>query len=346
MRIYHNQLSQHLTPQMSNVWLIFGDEPWQKQDAITRIQQHAYQQGFLEKISLTADDKFQWQQLIDEYQAMSLFANQRIITVELTHKVNDNGRAILEELAAMLHQDIILILHGAKLDTSTTNKKWFKQLNDNGVYLPVYDLDAKGTSRWLYSQTKQYQLQLNNDVIEVLVSLFEGNLLALDQELQKLSLLFSRQPIQSDDVLALTVKQAKFTPFQLTDTLLTGDLTRCLAMLEQLKQEGSASGQIIWFLHKELTLLERMLGEQQQGQTFSQICKSHRIWRNKEPFYQKALSALSLRQVQQAKSRLAQVDLISKTSGEFDDFILLADICISLYHPEKMAAFDINYEYQ
>ena len=35
-------------------------------------------------------------------------------------------------------------------------------------------------------------------------------------------------------------------------------------------------------------------------------------------------------------SRLADIDLISKTSSEFNTFILLADLCITLYHGETM----------
>ena len=345
MRIYHNQLNQHLATPLANVWLVFGDEPWQKQNAIERIQQCAYQQGFIEKITLTADDQFKWQQLVDEYQAMSLFASQRVITVELIGKISESARKLLEDLAQILHQDIVLIIHGGKLDSATANKKWFKQLNQQGVYLPVYELDTKGLSRWLFSQAKHYQLKLSHDVSEILISLFEGNLLALDQELQKFSLLFNQQSISVDDVLNLTVKQAKFNPFQLTDTLLTGNVSKCLSMLEQLKQEGSASGQLIWFLHKELTTLEQMLTEQAQGQNFAQLCKTYRIWRNKEALYKKALSTVKLPQVRLAKSRLAQVDLLSKTSSDFDDFILLADICIALYHPEKMSQFKLDYDY-
>ena len=345
MRIYHNQLNQHLAGQLANVWLVFGDEQWQKQDALTRINQSAVQQGFVEKLTFSADDKFHWQQLMDEYQSMSLFASQRVIEVELLNKVSQSGVSILEKLAEQLHQDTILIFHGAKLDAATTNKKWFKHFSNSGVYLPVYELDNKGLKRWLDTTARQYQLNLPQDSTDLLISLFEGNLLALDQELQKLSILYANQQVSSENINELAIKQAKFNPFQLIDALLAGDLPRCFNILELLKQEGSAAGQIIWFVHKELNTLQKMHLAQENGDSFDVICKSFRIWRNKEMLYKNALSRFTAPAIALATARLADVDLITKTTSDFDPFLLLADVCTSLLHPEVTKNLSLSYEY-
>ena len=39
------------------------------------------------------------------------------------------------------------------------------------------------------------------------------------------------------------VKQAKFNPFQIIDALLEGNCKKCISMLDQLQQEGTAVGQ-------------------------------------------------------------------------------------------------------
>lgn len=184
MKIYHNQLASTFTQPLPTVWLVCGDEPWQKNDAIKQIQYTAQQQGYVERLTFTADDKFNWQDLLDEYMAMSLFASQRIIEVELLNKVNDAGTKALLSLVEHLHQDVVLIFHGTKLDAATTNKKWFKSLSSHGVYLPVYDLDTKALRQWLNRQARHYQLNLPAESQALLIDLFEGNVLALDQELQ------------------------------------------------------------------------------------------------------------------------------------------------------------------
>mgnify|MGYP005987894661 CR=1 FL=1 len=352
MKIYPNQLQQTLTQGFKPVWLVFGDEPWQKTDSLAKIKQHAQQQGFSEIIRFSSDNKFDWQQLIDEYQSMSLFANQRIIEVEFTTiKVGDNGNKALLALSEIIEknaslQEVIFIFHGPKLDGPSANRKWFKTLTQLGCYLPLYDIDVKGLPRWLQNQASSLNVNLAPELSSLLIELFEGNLPALEQELQKLSLLFpNNQQIGLADAEQLVIKQAKFNPFQIIDALLQGNCKKCLVMLDQLQQEGTAPGQIIWVFHKEINQLYAMLNKLAQGKPLNDVYKEYRIWDKRKPLYQHALTHINLKNVKRAMSRLADIDLISKTSSEFNTFILLADLCITLYQGETLQHFSLNYEY-
>ncbi|MGL1958012.1 MAG: DNA polymerase III subunit delta [Colwellia sp.] len=348
MKIYHNQLRQTLQQGFTGVWLVFGDEPWQKNNSLTTIKSHAQQQGFSELIRFSADNKFDWQQVIDEYQSMSLFASQRIIEVELTSiKIGDSGSKALLTLSEMLvkneTQDVIFIFHGAKVDAPSANRKWFKTLTKQGCYLPLYDIDHKALPQWLQNQARVLNVNLAPDLKHLLLELFEGNLLALEQELQKLSLLFGQQQITLADAEQQLIKQAKFNPFQIIDALLLGHCDKCIAMLDQLKQEGTAAGQLIWVFHKEIKQLYAMLSQLAQGEKLTDIFKQYRIWDKRKPLYQHALTHISLDNTKRAMSRLAQLDLISKTSSEFDAFVLLADLCLTLYHGEVTENFSLDY---
>ncbi|MEW6983349.1 DNA polymerase III subunit delta [Colwelliaceae bacterium 6471] len=346
MRIYHNQLTATLNQSFKPIWLIFGDEPWQKNDSLFSIKSHAAQQGFSETIRFSADDKFDWQQLLEEYQSMSLFSNLRIIEIELpTAKVSESGSKILIKISEMLHQDVMLIFHGPKLDAASQKRKWFKALEKNGSFLPLYDIEGKQLLQWLNRQSKQLQVNIDNDVTTLLAELFEGNLLAMEQELQKLSIIFGSQTITLDHAEKLMTKQAKFNPFQLIDAILIGDMTKCVKILEQLKQDGTAAGQLVWVIHKEIQQLFTMLEQRAQGEKNDALFKQYRIWDKRKPLYQHALQNISLDNVAQAQARLAQTDLLSKTSSDFDTFLLLTDVCISLYHGQRTQAFHLNYEH-
>ncbi|MBL4941841.1 MAG: DNA polymerase III subunit delta [Colwellia sp.] len=352
MKIYHNQLQQTLSQGFKPIWLVFGDEPWQKNDSLINIKSHAQQQGFSETIRFSSDNSFDWQQLIDEYQSMSLFASQRIIEVEFASvKIGDNGNKTLLALAEIIEknaslQEVIFILHGPKLDGPTANRKWFKALSQLGCYLPLYDVDVKALPRWLQNQARSLNVNLAPELSSLLIELFEGNLPALAQELQKLSLLFpNNQQISLTDAEQLVIKQAKFNPFQIIDAILQGDCKKCLFMLDQLQQEGTAAGQIIWVLHKEINQLYAMLDKLKQGKQLNDLYKEYRIWDKRKPLYQYALTHISLNNVKRAMSRLADIDLLSKTSSEFNTFVLLADLCVTLYHGETLQHFSLNYEY-
>jgi len=344
MRIYHNQLTSTLNQGLQPIWLVFGDEPWQKNNSLETIKQHAKQQGFSEVIRFSVDDKFDWDQVLNEYQAMSLFADQRIIEIDcITGKLGDQGSKAVLSLLEHLHQDVLLIFHGPKLDGPTSNRKWFKALSQQGCYLPLYDIESNKLPYWIKQQATQRSLNLANDVPQFLAECFEGNLLALEQELQKLSILYQQQRIALDMTEVLVINQAKFNPFQLIDQLLLGRCDKCINILNQLQQEGTAVTQLIWFVHKEIQQLNDMLSQQEQGISTNDIYKTYRIWDKRKPLYQHALKNISRGNIQRAIGRLAQLDLISKSSSEFNPYIILTDVCLSLYHGEKLENFSLDY---
>lgn len=346
MKIYHNQLSSTLQQGIKPVWLIFGDEPWQKNNSLMQIKQQAKTQGFNEIIRYLVDDKFDWQQLIDEYNALSLFSHQRLIEVEFsTNKIGDKGNKALLTLSEQLHQDVILILHGSKLDSTATNRKWFKNLLKQGCYLPLYELEGRNLQQWLHQQIKQLSLTLDPQIIPLLLTLFSGNILALEQELQKLAIIFANQPVTLQQAESLIISQAKFNPFQLIDALLLGDLKKVVRILDQQQQQGVNVGQLIWFIHKEITQLIAMQEGLAQGKNQASIFKEYRIWDKRKPMYQHALTHISTSALNTALARLADTDLLSKTSSDFNSYILLADVCISLYFPKELQTFSLNYEF-
>jgi len=346
MRIYHNNLLSTLNQGFKPIWLVFGDEPWQKNDSLATIKNNSLQQGFDEIIRFTADDKFDWSNVIHEYQSMSLFSSQRVIEVEiLSGKVNEAAGKTLLSLSEQFNNDVILLIHGPKLDAAQQKKKWFKTLENFGCFLPLYDIEGKQLNQWVNREVNKHHLNIHSDVIPLMVQLFEGNLLALDQELQKLSILFGSNLITIQDAEKVIINQAKFNPFQVVDTLLMGDLKKCISILDQLQHEGAPVGQLVWFLHKEISQLIEMQEKLQQGESINNLYKSYRIWDKKKPLYQHALNNISITNLSHGLSRLAQVDLISKTASDFNPYILLSDICITLYFGETTSTLPLNYEY-
>ena len=88
-----------------------------------------------------------------------------------------------------------------------------------------------------------------------------------------------------------------------------------------------------------------MLVQLEQGDSLADIFKQYRVWDKKKPLYQHALTHISLANAEQALGRLAQVDLLSKTSSDFNAFILLSDVFISLFHDNISQHFSLDYEY-
>ena len=317
MRVYHNKLSQSLSQGLPLVCLVFGDEPWQKIDSLAQIKQQAKAQGFEEVIQFSADASFDWQEVHNEYYAMSLFSGRKVIEIELINgKISEQGGKLLTELANDLTPDNLLLLHGDKLETRVTKKKWFTSLDKQGIYVAIYDVEGRHLSQWLTQQARQFGLSLTPDANQYMVTILEGNLLAMSQELEKFALLYPNQQLDIEQVEALTIKQAKFNPFQLIDTLLSGNFKKLLLMLESLSHDGVHASQLLWILHKEISQLAQMHEQMAQGVDFNQLCKDYRIWDKRKPIYQQAINNTSLSNVYIALSRLADVDQQIKSSSE------------------------------
>ncbi len=88
-----------------------------------------------------------------------------------------------------------------------------------------------------------------------------------------------------------------------------------------------------------------MLDQLQQGDNINDLYKQYRIWDKKKPLYQYALTHITTSNISHAQSRLAQVDMISKTSSDFNHYVLLTDVLITLYHGQTTSKFCLDYEY-
>ena len=243
-KLYANQLGQHLAGQLAPCYLLFGEEPLQKLEAIDAIRAAAKQQGYLERISLAADAQFDWNELSNELQAMSLFAERRLLELELTQAkpaagVNDQ----LKQLANQLHQDIVLVIHGSRSHSEVSKLAWFKQLQTQAVQVPIYPLDERQQRQWLQQRAQQLKVQLTSDALQLLQQHCAGNLLAARQELEKLALSNLPQPLDANALSSFLADHSSFTVFQLVDAILQGQTDEALRWygLAFDKSEGPAT---------------------------------------------------------------------------------------------------------
>ncbi|MGM8892135.1 hypothetical protein ACS8FA_14970, partial [Psychrobacter sp. 1Y1] len=110
MRVYPDQLTRQLSP-LPQCCLIFGDDPWLCEQSRAALHSEAKRQGFEEKIQLTQETGFSWNELFEQWQAMSLFSSRRIIELTLPQaKPGAEGSTMLQSLMQMDNPDVLLIL--------------------------------------------------------------------------------------------------------------------------------------------------------------------------------------------------------------------------------------------
>jgi DNA polymerase-3 subunit delta len=321
-------------------YLIFGDEPQQKLEAIEVLREQAKQQGFDERQSLVADAQFSWTTLIEATQTMSLFSSRQYIELELpTGKPGAEGSKVLAALAEKANPDILLLIHGAKIGKDVQNTKWFKSLDKIGVYVPCYPLEGNQLLQWMAAQMQNAGLQSSGQNCQLLVDLSEGNLLAAKQEIQKLALLYPDGNPTYQQIEQAVVDQSRFSVFQLVDVLLAGDAQKSIKMLYRLESEGIEPNIVLWALSREWQTLQSLLFSREQGQSIN--WNQHRIWKNRQGLYLSALQRLGAAQLQQLQEKLSILDQAFKQSQITRPYIELCHLCL-LFMPMPLENFKLE----
>ena len=324
-KLYANQLAAQLQQGLAACYLIFGEEPLQKLEAIDAIRIAAKAQGYDERLSFTLDNQFDWSQLHNELSAMSLFADKRLIELELSQELPPTASEQLKQLASALSPDIVLVLHGQRSFAEVSKLAWFKQLQNVALQVAIYPLDDRQTRQWLQQRARQLNLQLTGDAFNLLQHHSAGNLLAARQELEKLALTHPNQTIDADTLAGFLADHSSFTVFQLGDAILAGEGQQALHRLHRLIQQDLEPAIVIWQLQKDLQQLQQLHHNQQQGIALSQAFKQLAIWPKRQPLYQQALQRLSLNYLNYLLQELAAFDRLYK-AGQ------LVDITTALSH--------------
>jgi DNA polymerase-3 subunit delta len=308
MQIYANQLANHLK-QLAPCYLVLGDEPLQKKEALRDIRHACQASGFDERVCLTQEPGFSWNELYQAGQSMSLFSSRQLIELELTSlKPGQDGSKALIAFIENASPDTILLIHGPKAPQEVQKSKWFKKLTQAGLFVVVNQPQGNAFNQWLTRRVHSHRVNFTPDAQAQFSRMFEGNLLAADQELEKLSLQLGQQLIELKNLKQRTSNQARYNLFELQDALLSGHASNALTILSNLKYQAIEPQLIFWAFNKEFELLQQLKHAQQQRQPLSKFYQQARIWQSRQHLYNQALQRLSHGHLLMITQLLAQID--------------------------------------
>lgn len=331
MKLRPEQLGTHLKKGLSPVYLITGDEPLISEESSDLLRHHLQEQGFSEREVLHVDGSFSWEYLLECANALSLFAEKKIIELRLgSQKLNKKSSEILQSYLSNPAPDNILVITADKLDGNTKKSAWFKAVDKSGVIIEIWPVETEQLPNWIRQRAAQIELQLDDEAIQLLCDRIEGNLLAAKQELSKLSLLFPRQVVSADDIVDSVSDSSRYDIYGLSDAALNGQSARCCKILQVLRQDGTEPPVVLWALSKELRSLAAIQQAQNNGQSFDAVCQRERIWGKRKPQARKASQRISSKQINTALQQCAEVDKIVKGMATGDAWLLLTSISLTL----------------
>jgi DNA polymerase III subunit delta len=307
MQIKYDQLAQRLKQQPAPLVWICGDEPLLIQEACDLVRKFARDNGFSEREVIEAGAGYDWNQLLLSNNSLSLFAERKLIDLRPS-KFDEAARDTLAAYLTNPNPDNLLLLTTGKIEKAAQSSKWFTALESKALFCQIYPVKEQELPGWIEQRLRQHGLKIDAEALQLLCDRVEGNLLAANQEIEKLRIQTSGDTITAAQVLEAVADSSRFTVFTLTDACLGGNTERALMILHHLQGEGDEPLALLGMLTRELRTLSAMLADMAVGRSSREVVQNYRLWGNKVQLTERALQIHNQRSVQQLLERARLVD--------------------------------------
>ncbi len=307
------------TQTFSSLYLLASSEPLLIRDWLDQFRSSLRDAGYEDIQTLVADSSFDWGAMLEEGDMLSLFASRKCRIVNIVNgKPGQKGGKAIQGLCDSPSEDTVYVFVVPGLDPATRNSAWCKRLLQAAEVVELKPVYANELANWIMQRANQKNLNIDRQSASFLAERTEGNLLAADQELEKLSIRFADAPVSFDVIEASAAQSARYNHFVLVDACLAGKVGRALKILDSLQSEGYVTTQLRWALQSTLEQLNSLKLAQSNGTLSDRAWQSLRIWKNKQRLYQNALSRLNISQIERLLQSCATLDRLSKGQQDAD----------------------------
>ena len=331
MQLAQAQLEKHLNLGLQPLYMLVGDEPLAQRESLDAIRTAARIQGFDERNSLTVDRAFNWHQIQSYSQSISLFSSQRLLEINIpSGKPGVDGSKALQALASRAIPDASVVIILPKLEREAKNSAWFTTLEKNAVTISIDEVNVAHLPKWIANRLAQQGQYTSQQTLAFLAHQVEGNLLAANQEVQKLGLLYPQGELSDATVRDAVLNVSRYDAFQLGEAVLAGDADRTARILQGLQDEGENAVAVMSPLLWVLRPLVRIKQAELHGDNVMNAMTNARIYGDRQSLVKRALARLSLRQLEAALQKLADIDKTAKGVMLGDAWLEISRLCFGL----------------
>ncbi len=314
MNIPADRLPDQLARGLAALYVVVGDEPLAAQEASDAIRAAARAAGHSERTVHTVQGRYNWQGIFASGDNLSLFAERRLTEIRIpSGKPGVDGAKALEAYAARLPADTLTLISLPGLDWKAMQSRWFAALANQGVVVEARPIDRAALPGWIERRLARQGLRADRAALEFLADQVEGNLLAAQQEIDKLALLLPPGDVTLADVEHAVVDVSRLEADALADALYAGDGARFAQVVTDLRDAGEVVPAILWQVTAAAGLLLRLKSAVAQGDSLSAAMRT--LWgrdKQRAPQIERAVKRLGLAQVESALADLALIDRQAK----------------------------------
>lgn len=314
MPIRFQELERHIRPEPQPLWVITGQEPLLMLEAADSLRQKARAAGYTERTVLNASAVWNWSELFESCQAMSLFGDKKIVELRLASpKPGTKGAQALTDIAQMPLDGVMLIIT-IPYDYSIKKLAWWKALTSTAEVVECPTLTSRELPAFFKERLAKNKQTAEPEAIRILCERCEGNLLAASQEILKLAY---RHPegavITAADVEQTVSDVSRFDTDNLLEAIAASDAAKAVRIVENLRAKAEPIPSLMWLLTDEIRTMLRIRGFMDQGMSKDAAIQKANVWPQAKKYrIGKALTRHSTKKLAAAMILAADIDRISK----------------------------------
>jgi DNA polymerase-3 subunit delta len=314
LNIPAERLPDQLARGLAALYVVVGDEPLAAQEASDLIRAAARSAGHGERTVYTVQGRYNWQNIAAGGDNLSLFAERRLTEIRIpSGKPGVDGAKALEAYASKLPPDTLTLISLPGMDWKAMQSRWFAALAKAGTVVEARPIERAALPAWIDRRLVKQGLRAERAALAFLADQVEGNLLAAQQEIDKLALLLPPGTVTLADVEHAVVDVSRLEADALQDALYAGDGARFAQIVTDLRDAGEAVPAILWQVSAAVRVLLRLKSALAQGDALSGVMRT--LWgrdKQRAPQIERALKRLSLVQIETALADLALIDRQAK----------------------------------
>lgn len=266
-------------------WILHGQEPLLEQNLMDTFRKSWNQQD-IERQRFDISSVSDWKNVFNALNSLSLFSSQLAIEVHGNIKPDANVLKLLKHYIQHNEHNLLVIIM-PKQDSSSLKSAFFQVVEANGVIVSLTANYAQDRQRILTSEAEKLGIRLEQDAWAWLEQHHEHNLLAAKNSLMRVADTFpSVQMIKIEHLHECLQDQSRYTTFDLSDALISGNLAQSIKIFQYLIESGEPNSLILWTISKEMRLFMQLYEQPQNALQLG-------IWKTKVSNYQQALRRLN-----------------------------------------------------
>jgi DNA polymerase-3 subunit delta len=322
VRISPEALFPALARPLRSAYLVTGTEPLLIGEAGDAIRAAARAQQYADREVHFLERGFDWDALLADAANLSLFAARRLIELRIGPTPDAAAQKALAALAERPPEDTVLLVSG-ELEYKTLKTAWVKAFEEHGVLVVAQPVERPALPAWIRERLGRRGVRIEPRAAELLADRVEGNLLAAQQEVERIALLMPEATLDAGQVAELVADSARYDVFELSAAAFSAQPQRALRILAGLRGEGREPPLVLWALLNDLRGLSRVAQRLEREHSLDAVFRSEQIWSSRQGPLQAALRRIPRGEIEALLLEAALVDRTAKGSLRGDVWVAL-----------------------